>query len=349
MRAYTHHRPGVPSAVLTLTNDHPRPKISKPDDVLVRVTHASLNPGGSIAIQLFPSFVRKWPAVPEMDFSGVIEETGSSVRSDLKTDTLVFGAIPVSLHLKGTGSLAEYIVVPQACVVPKPKECSLAEAAGLSIAGCTALPLLDSAIAAGMKEGSRVLINGASGGIGTFTLQLVKGIVGPNGSVTAMCSSRNNDLVKSLGADATLDYTQPLPKPAPTFDLIIDCRGSQSLWLSARILLPIPGSSYITVGVALPAYNFGGMCYFLRKTMANTMLPRWLGGVPRKYVQVSGFVTKEGLERLARMVEDRQLRTSLAGGEVWDFEKVKQAYEVMMSGRTRGKLVVQVAVDEPAA
>lgn len=99
MRAWRHALPGHPAVVLSLTDGIPIPELHDPKDVLVRVAYASLNPGGSIMMQLFPAFVQKWPATPEMDFSGVIAAIGSAVSEDLKIGSRVFGSSACSLNL----------------------------------------------------------------------------------------------------------------------------------------------------------------------------------------------------------------------------------------------------------
>ena len=201
MRAWIHSLAGKPAAVLTLSADVETPTLVSGTDVLVRVTHAALNPGASIMMQLCPSILRHHPAIPELDFSGIIVATGSAVSDsrNLAAGTPVFGSVPVAAHVRaGVGAMAEYIVVAATCVVPKPTTASLEEAAGLPIAGCTAIPLIDRAR---LKRGNSVLINGASGGIGTLVVQMAREAVGESGKVVAICSEQNFDVVKELGAD----------------------------------------------------------------------------------------------------------------------------------------------------
>jgi NADPH:quinone reductase-like Zn-dependent oxidoreductase len=111
----------------------------------------------------------------------------------------VFGSVLIGPHLKlAAGSLAEYVAVAATSVVRKPDRASFEEAAGLPVAGCVALTLID---AARLKAGDTILVNGASGGIGTIVVQLAKKLVGESGRVVAICSGRNVELVNSLGAD----------------------------------------------------------------------------------------------------------------------------------------------------
>ena len=152
-------------------------------------------------MQLLPFIFRASQAIPEMDFSGEIVGTGSNMPPErgLVVGTKVFGSVPLAQHVKSTsGALAEYIVLDCAAVVKKPPGISLGEAAGLGIAGCTALDLVK---AAKVKRGDSVLVNGASGGIGHLALQMCREKVGETGKVVAVCSSSNVRWVKELGAD----------------------------------------------------------------------------------------------------------------------------------------------------
>jgi reticulon-4-interacting protein 1, mitochondrial len=201
MRAWTYSQVGIPSAVLHLSVDSPTPALTSPTDVLVRITHASLSPGGSIMIQLCPFIFRAKPAIPEVDFSGTLVAVGVEVPQarGLMPGDSVFGSVPVGPHLSaGVGTLAEYIVLPASCVLRKPDHMSLEQAAGLAVSGCAALMLVERAR---LKEGDRVLINGASGGVGTIVVQLVRQAIGPDGKIVAICSERNVETVRKLGAD----------------------------------------------------------------------------------------------------------------------------------------------------
>jgi NADPH:quinone reductase-like Zn-dependent oxidoreductase len=198
MRAWTYHQRGAPSSVLALS-EVPLPQISSPNDVLIKVSYGSLNPAGSVLISVVPAFVRKSPSIPELDFSGTVVKVGAAVRSDIKPGVHVFGSVPPLYNLRrGIGALAEYVVVPVTNIAIKPKTVEFEAAAGLGITGITALGLAKDA---GLKEGDSVLINGASGGVGTMIVQIARKAVGENGKVVAICSAENAELVKSLGAD----------------------------------------------------------------------------------------------------------------------------------------------------
>ena len=205
MRGWVQTSRGPAPEVLSFSDSLARPTTTSPNHALVKVQHASLNPGGSIFMQLCPLWLRRKPCIPEMDFSGEIVSVGNSESvpllledRGLKPGRQVFGSIPVGEHLKGQGSLSEFVVVDIECVVVAPQNIPLAEAAGLPIAGCTALSLLD---AADLRKGQKVLINGAAGGIGSLILQMARHVLGPESDIVGVSSEEKLTLLKELGAD----------------------------------------------------------------------------------------------------------------------------------------------------
>ena len=152
-------------------------------------------------MHLLPFLFRASPAIPEMDFSGTIVSLGPSVPAarNLEVGMHVFGSIPVSNHVKAMcGSLAEEVFVPHTCVVKKPERAKREEAAGLGIAGTTALATVK---ATKLKKGDAVLVFGASGGIGHLVVQMCREKVGETGRVVAVCRREHEEWVKRLGCD----------------------------------------------------------------------------------------------------------------------------------------------------
>lgn len=232
MLAWTHSQAGSPSKVLSLSADVKTPTVQKPTDVLVRVSHASLNPGGLILLQLCPFFFRSKPSIPETDFSGEVVAAGPAALESgrISVGDSVFGSIGVAPHIKeGSGSLAEYVRVDMATLTRKPdRHATDAEVAGLGVAGCTAVALMEKA---GLQTGNSVLVNGASGGIGSMVVQMARDEVGVNGRVVAICSGANATMARELGADevSNLLHCSELVvfRPFPTRDLLISlCRSS---------------------------------------------------------------------------------------------------------------------------
>jgi NADPH:quinone reductase-like Zn-dependent oxidoreductase len=152
-------------------------------------------------MQLCPFIFRATPSIPELDFSGSIASLSPDVplSRNLTLGTAVFGSVPISAHARfGSGAMAEYVVVPADHVVAKPENASFEDVAGLPVAGSTALAVIEKA---GLNKGDMVLINGASGGIGSMVVQMVRDAVGESGRVVAICSGKNVEMVKQLGAD----------------------------------------------------------------------------------------------------------------------------------------------------
>ncbi|KAI8821344.1 zinc-binding oxidoreductase [Fimicolochytrium jonesii] len=340
MRAWTHINPGAPSTVLTLAPTLPVPTLLTPTSLLIAISHASLNPGGSILMALYPAVFRKKPCIPELDFSGTVVRVGEGVPAErgLKEGVEVFGSIPVGQHVgKGVGALAEFVAVEHTSVFPKPATIGFEEAAGLGVAGATALCLVD---AAGLKVGDRVLVNGASGGCGHLAVQLAKNAVGESGKVVAVCSGRNADFVKGLGADEVIDYTAHPSLPIHLSTLLIDARGSQPLFTHSRSYLH-PDGPFVSVGIAPTSYAYLPMLSALGKMLGNNMRPRVLGGVGRKHVQVAAVSTLETLERLGGLVGEGRVKVVV--GDVFGMGDVLKAYDLMLSKHARGKIVVKVA------
>lgn len=202
MRAWTFTTRGPPTSVLTLRDDLPRPTQDKlgPDDVLVKVSHVAVFQGFATLMNIFPHFNAN-PWIPESSFSGMIEAVGSQVHQ-WKAGDAIFGSPNPKHYTKSTGKyngmLAEYAIVPASQVVRKPENISFKAAAGLAPDGCTTLQFCEKAQ---LKRGDKVLVTAASGGLGSIVVQIVRTIVGSEGTIVGTCSAANADLVKSLGVD----------------------------------------------------------------------------------------------------------------------------------------------------
>jgi NADPH:quinone reductase-like Zn-dependent oxidoreductase len=204
-----------------------------PDDaVLVRVRASSVNPVDWYDMTGRPYFARflgggfRRPKDPRLgsDFAGTVEAVGPGVTRFRPGDD-VFG-------LKG-GSYAEYVCVPEdGPMAPKPAGVTFEQAGAVGVAALTALQALRDK--GRLEAGRRVLVNGASGGVGTFAVQIAKGM---GAEVTGVCSTRNIDLVRSLGADHVVDYTQEdFTHSRARYDLVLDVAGSRPWRACKRIL-----------------------------------------------------------------------------------------------------------------
>jgi NADPH:quinone reductase-like Zn-dependent oxidoreductase len=217
MRAYAHATSGKPQDVLSLTELPLRP-LPAPgsNDVLVRVSHATICFGGTFMIFLTPSIFTDKPLIPHYEFSGTIVAVDPESHQPphdppLSVGTPVFGAVPMSRSLKRvpgaaapSGALAEYVLIPATRVVRKPENVPFDQAAGIAgVSSCTALTMVKHAK---IQQGYKVLVYGASGSVGTFAVQLAREAAGPSGMVIAVCGPSGRASVTSLGADEVCDF-----------------------------------------------------------------------------------------------------------------------------------------------
>ena len=228
MRALVHHKYGTLD-VLEL-RDVDKPALTD-DGVLVRVHASSVNPAEWYAVTGRPYVARptmglRGPkdAVPGADFAGTVEAVGSAVTG-LRPGDAVFGGT-------SSGAFAEYVCVREAAVAAKPANVTFEQAAVVPTAAVTALQGLRDK--GRIRPGQKVLVNGASGGVGTFAVQLAKAF---GAEVTGVCSTRNVDLVRSLGADRVIDYARDdFTSDGQRYDLLLDVAGSRS-WRECRRVL----------------------------------------------------------------------------------------------------------------
>jgi NADPH:quinone reductase-like Zn-dependent oxidoreductase len=256
-----------------------------------------------------------------VDLAGRVEAIGKSV-TQLKPGDEVFGA--------SRGAFAEYVCASEKAVVSKPASLTFEQAASVPVAACTALQGLRDK--GRIQPGQKILINGAAGGVGTFAVQLAK-VFGAE--VTGVCSTRNIDLVRSIGAHDVVDYTQEdFTKSGQRYDLILDSIGNHSLSDCRRVLTP--EGTLVLVG----GPNKG----------------RWLGPMKGmlKAVVWSGFVSQKLRPVLAHLGKDDLivLRELLEAGKVvpvidrcYPLKEVPDAIRYLEEGHARGKVVIAVAPD----
>ncbi|MFI7542741.1 NAD(P)-dependent alcohol dehydrogenase [Actinoplanes sp. NPDC049599] len=226
MKALTYHRYGTPDVLSWSDVDQPIPG---PHDVLVRVRAASLNQADLFMLTGTPRIARlafglRRPRATILgrDVAGTVEAAGAQVTRFRPGDE-VFGEV----EQRG---FAEYVTAPAAHLAAKPAGVSFADAATLPVAATTAL---QSARLAGLGPDRTVLINGASGGVGTFAVQIARTL---GATVTAVCSTRNAGLARELGAREVIDYTRD--DLTGRYDAVIDLAGSRPLAEMRRLLTP---------------------------------------------------------------------------------------------------------------
>ena len=229
MKAIVHHRYGSPDVLELQEIDKPVPA---DDEVLVRVHAACLNildwyGISGLAIGRIGGGLRR-PKDPRVgvDFAGVVEGLGANVKL-FKLGDEVYGG-------RG-GSFAEYVTIrEQGGIAPKSVNMTFEQAAAVPVAGLTALQGLRDK--GQIQPGQTVLINGASGGVGTFAVQIAKAF---GADVTAVCHTRHVDAIRSLGADHVVDYTrQDFTRSEQRYDLMLDVAGGRSWWECRRVLKP---------------------------------------------------------------------------------------------------------------
>ena len=320
MRAVVRDRFGTPD-VLEL-REIARPALTD-DGVLVRVRAASLNAadwygltGTPVVARAAMGLRKPKELIPGTDFAGVVEAVGKDVTGFQPGDE-VFGA--------RSGSCAEYVCVRNA-VVPKPVGVTFEEAAGVPVAATTALQALRDK--ARVQPGQKVLVNGASGGVGTFTVQLAK-VLGAH--VTAVCSPRNVEQARSLGADRVLDYTrEDFTRLDERFDAILDVSGTRSWQAYKRILKP--GGMHVIVGAPRPGASFlGPLRHVIKLRLAS------LGG-SRKVVFFIAKLNKPDLAYLAELLGAGTIRSVVE--RTYELAETPDALRYVGQGHARGKLVI---------
>jgi reticulon-4-interacting protein 1, mitochondrial len=214
-KAWTFTGRGSPQSVLAMTTAHPAPAFPpalplpkaapQPEEwVLVRTSFAGLNQGSLFYMGICPTYFRTAAAVPEMDFSGIVEDDWAPTATEgaparFARGDRVAGYLPIGfMYPSGAGALQGLLACPARFVVPVPAAVRMEEAAGLMTCGGTATEMVKDAR---LARGQTVLVYGASGGVGTMAVQLAKLAVGAEGKVVGVCSGKNAEVVLGLGAD----------------------------------------------------------------------------------------------------------------------------------------------------
>ncbi len=233
MKAMVYTRYGAPDVLQLKEVQKPAPK---DDEVLVKVLAASAAAGDWHLLRADPFMIRfvyglltpKYPVLGS-DVAGRVEAVGKNVKQFQPGDE-VFG----DLSRSGFGAFAEYVTAPEAALAPKPSRLTFEQAATVPVSAVTALQALRDQ--GQIRAGQKVLINGASGGVGTFAVQIAKSF---GAEVTAVCSTGNIELVRSIGADHAIDYTrEDFTQSGLRYDLILAANGYHPLSAYRRALSP---------------------------------------------------------------------------------------------------------------
>ncbi|WP_112136230.1 NAD(P)-dependent alcohol dehydrogenase [Glycomyces dulcitolivorans] len=327
MKAVVQDRFGPPEQVLRLTDtDRPEPG---PGEVLVRLRATSVNTPDWIAVAGVPYVLRLSTrakgAIRGTDIAGTVEALGDGVTG-LAVGDAVFGS-KWGKGFTGAGTFAEYTVTTAAQLIPKPESISFTDAAAAVMSGLTAHAAVVDAFPTG--PGTRLLVNGASGGVGTFAIQIAKH---RGAHVTAVCGPGNLDLVKELGADRAIDYTATDFTTEPDrYDAILDNVLNHPPRRAFRALAP--GGVYLPNSIG----NSGGLLAGLAKMASATLL----GAMGRATVRtVDGNFTPERLAAVAALLETGAVTPVI--DRVYPLEETAAAVAHMYSHRARGNIVIEM-------
>ena len=318
MRAIVHERYGPPQALRVAERPDPN---SDPDGVTIRVRAAGVNRADVLAAEGIPYLTRLTAGMSQpkrsllgTDLAGVVEAVGSAV-TDLEPGDSVLGW--------ADGAFAEIAVARPGRLVRKPAALTFEQAASVPTAAVTAWQALHKGEP---TIGSQVLVLGASGGVGTFAVQIARAL---GAEVTGVASTRNRDLVRSLGAHHVLDYTRDdIFASAGRYDLVVDLVGREPLTSARRVLRP--GGTYVVVGGPNPR-SLTGAGRFLR---AGLLSP-W---VRQRLTPLFATQDRSALEEVVRLVAAGTVLPVIDA--TYDLRDAPDALRYVAAGHTRGRVVL---------
>jgi len=324
MKAIVHHDYGSPDVLKCVESEKPVPG---DNEALIRVRAASVNPLDWHFMRGMPYFVRLPAGLfkPKdrrlgVDVAGQVEAVGRNV-SQFKPGDEVFGGC--------RGAFAEYACASESSLAVKPDNVTFEKAACIGVAALTALQGLRDK--GELQSGQKVLINGASGGVGTFAVQIAKAF---GADVTGVCSTKNLDLVRSIGADRIIDYTrQDFTKSGQHYDLIFDCMGNHSLSACRRVLNP--KGRYIVIGGPGGRWMIGT----LARAMLASVLSRFIS---QKLFMIMARQSKEDLIVLSELTTNGKVKPVI--DKCYSLLEVPDAIRYLEAGHARGKVVITLGV-----
>lgn len=292
-------------------------------DVLVKIMAASVNPldwrrmrGAPFLVRLGGGLLAPKNGRIGADIAGTVEAVGKSV-TEFQPGDAVFTDI-------GSGGFAEYVVVPEKLLVHKPDNVSFADAAAVPVAGFTALQGLRDI--GKLEARQHVVVNGASGGVGTYAVQIAKAW---GAEVTAVCSTRNMELVRSLGADHVIDYTkEDFVKNGRSYDLIYDAVGNKSVAAYNRALNP-NGKAVVAGFTTLPR--------MLQVMTLGSLTSKITGKV---IAPLMAHIVKDDLIFLAEMLAAGRIHSVI--DRCYPFAEVAEAMRYVETKRARGKVIIDM-------
>ena len=317
MKAIVYRRYGSPDVLECEEIEKPTPG---DDEVLIKVRAASVNPLDRHIMRGRPPFLRiafglRKPRMrPGRDVAGQVEAVGRKV-TQFKPGDEVFGAC--------SGALAEYVCTRESALVTKPNNVTFEQAASVPVAGLTALQGLRDK--GKIRPGQKVLINGAGGGVGTFAVQIAKSF---GADVTGVCSTGKVDMVRSIGADRVIDYTQEdFTNDTQRYDLIFDLMATHSLPEYRRVLTPN--------GTCVPAGGPTKVRAILTLAFEVLVLSRF---VSQNFVMFVAKLSKEDLTTLGELMAAGKVAPVI--DKRYRLNEVPEAMRYLEEGHARGKVVI---------
>ncbi|MGJ3699366.1 NADP-dependent oxidoreductase [Variovorax sp. AFSI2.2] len=314
--------------------DVPRPTL-KPDEMLVQVHAASVNPiDNMIPTGLFKAVLKfEFPATLGSDLAGVVTEVGSRVTRFKPGD-----AVFANIFDLGTGSIAEFAVVPESAAALKPANLDFVQAASIPMVGITSWQALKERV--NLRAGQKVFIPAGSGGVGTFAIQLAKHLGAQVGTTT---STGNVELVRSLGADEIVDYKkQEFENVLRGYDAVLGTVRGDAMEKSVGILKS-RGAMVSLVGPLDAAFARARRLNFVL-TFVFAMMSRKIKRLAKKQGVTYSFLfaRPDGnqLAEIGELLKAERIRPVI--DKVFPFEQAKEALEYLAQGRSRGKVVVKV-------
>ena len=322
MKAIVITKYGPPDVLKVLEIPKPAPG---DDQVLVQVFASSVNFGNLAHVKGEPFIGRLWSGlqapknnIPGGDMAGRVEAVGKNVTQFQPGDE-VYG----NLGDCGFGAFAEYVCVSESSIALKPANLSFAQAAAVPLAGIVALQGLRNK--GKIQAGQKVLIAGASGGNGTFAVQIAKAM---GAEVTGVCSTRNVDLVRSIGADHVIDYTkEDFVQNGQRYDLIFGLAGHRSVFEYKRALSP--NGIYVSGG--------GEMAQVFEGMLLGPLIS--IGG-SKKLTFLYALENKEDLVFLKELIEAGKVVPVI--DRQYPLSQAAQALEYYETGRSQGKVVITI-------
>ena len=304
--------------------------IPKDDQVLIKVRAAALNPidwrlKGGVPLLIRKVAKMKAPSAQHpvgigRDFSGVVEAIGKQV-TQFKVGDEVFGACE--------NAVAEYACAKESRIVAKPEALSFEQAASIPVAGLTALQGVRDK--GKVQPGQRVLINGAAGGVGTFAVQVAKSL---GAEVTGVCSGANVEMVRSIGADHVIDYTQEdFTKDAKRYDVILHVSGDKSFSDCRGVLAP--NGRFVMIGGSSHDIKMTEVITEAIKASLSSLFSS------QKSVMFIARVTQPDLALLAELIATGKVTPVF--DRICKLEETPEAVRYLEQGHARGKVVITVA------